>query len=137
LVINGGHFGSYPDSVAARRAIEREVETSIDKLNTDWQRFLNARAARKGAAPSAKPQSDAAADLEASVEEAIVIADGDPRAAVKALLVANAYLESEVERMRETLLSRVFALGEVAGRKGSGAGGPSPHAKMDEKPTSA
>ena len=36
---------------------------------------------------------------------------GNPRAAVKALIVANTYLESEVERLRD-LMSRACAQGE-------------------------
>jgi hypothetical protein len=37
--------------------------------------------------------------LELAVDEVIAICDGDPRAALKAALVANAYLESEVQRL--------------------------------------
>ena len=34
-----------------------------------------------------------------AVDQAISICEGDPRAALKAALVANAYLESEVQRL--------------------------------------
>ena len=76
-----------------------EVEQNVARLNSDWQRFLSARAARRGHVPiAAQEPPDAAAELEASVDEALAICDGDPRAAVRALIVANDYLESEVER---------------------------------------
>jgi hypothetical protein len=42
-------------------------------------------------------------DFEAETEEAIALCDGDVRAALKATLVANAYLESELERIVEML----------------------------------
>jgi hypothetical protein len=42
-------------------------------------------------------------DLEAEVDEAIRICGGDIRAALRATLVANAYLETEVERLTETI----------------------------------
>jgi hypothetical protein len=41
------------------------------------------------------PQSDAE-QLEAATNEAIAACDGDVRAALKAMIVANEYLESEV-----------------------------------------
>jgi hypothetical protein len=57
-----------------------------------------------------------AATLDESVDEAIGICDGDARAAVQALLVANAYLESEVERMA---LNKESAVPGAAGRTAS------------------
>jgi hypothetical protein len=47
--------------------------------------------------PSQEP--DAAALLEAQVDEAIAACGGDARAALRATLVANVYLEAEVERL--------------------------------------
>jgi hypothetical protein len=86
--INGGHFGSYPDRIKAMRAVEREVEANVARLNADWQRFLAATASRRGTMPAPdKPSTDEAVQMEASVDEAIAIADGDPRAAVRALIV--------------------------------------------------
>jgi hypothetical protein len=38
-------------------------------------------------------------DLQASTDAAIAACDGDPRAAVRALLVAVNYLEAEVKRL--------------------------------------
>jgi hypothetical protein len=50
---------------------------------------------------SSEPEADAAALLEAEVDDAIAICGGDARAALRATLVANAYLEAEVERLIE------------------------------------
>ena len=38
-------------------------------------------------------------DLDRAVAEAIAVCDNDPRAAVRALIVANAYLEEELARL--------------------------------------
>jgi hypothetical protein len=57
---------------------------------------------------SAPTQSD---DLEASTEDATAACDGDPHAAVRALLVAVNYLEAEVER-----LARAVSPGYVRGK---------------------
>jgi len=51
-------------------------------------------------------------DLEASTEALIAGCDGDPRAAIRALLVANSYLEAEVERLARTV-SPGFVRGQV------------------------
>jgi hypothetical protein len=51
-------------------------------------------------------------DLEAEVDEAIRICGGDVRAALRATLVANAYLETEVERLTEAI-STGFARGRM------------------------
>ena len=49
----------------------------------------------------------AAALLEAEVDEAIALCGGDVRAALRATLVANAYLESEVERLSDDSTARL------------------------------
>jgi hypothetical protein len=51
-------------------------------------------------------------DLEASTEAVIAACDGDAHAAVRALLVANCYLEAEVER-----LEKAVSRGYVRGRR--------------------
>jgi hypothetical protein len=61
---------------------------------------------------SSEPEADAAALLEAEVDEAIAICGGDARAALRAMLVANAYLEAEVERLAEAI-STGFARGRI------------------------
>ena len=61
---------------------------------------------------STEPEADAAALLEAEVDEAIATCEGDVRAALRATLVANAYLETEVERLTEAI-STGFARGRI------------------------
>jgi hypothetical protein len=53
----------------------------------------------------ATPQPGAAADgdLEAAVDQAIAACGGDPRAAVRALIVANDYLETEVGELMKAV----------------------------------
>ena len=41
--------------------------------------------------------------LEAAIEQAIAVCDGDPRAAVRALIVANNLLESEVADLKKAV----------------------------------
>jgi hypothetical protein len=53
-----------------------------------------------------------AADLEAEVDEAIRICGGDIRAALRATLVANAHLETEIKRLTEAI-STGFARGRM------------------------
>ena len=50
--------------------------------------------------------------LDNAVDDTIRQCDGDARAAIKALLVANAYLEEEVARLAEAV-SRGYARREV------------------------
>jgi hypothetical protein len=61
---------------------------------------------------SSEPEADAGAFLEAEVDEAIAICGGDARAALRATLVANAYLEAEVDRLTEAI-SPGFARGRI------------------------
>jgi hypothetical protein len=48
---------------------------------------------------SPHPRSDAD-QLEAAVDQAIAACGGDAREAVKALIVANAYLETDLEKLK-------------------------------------
>jgi hypothetical protein len=41
--------------------------------------------------------------LEAAVDQAIAVADGDPRSAVRALIIANNLLESEIAELRKAV----------------------------------
>jgi DNA anti-recombination protein RmuC len=41
--------------------------------------------------------------LEAAVEQAIAVCDGDMRAAVRALIVANNFLESEISELKKAV----------------------------------
>jgi hypothetical protein len=53
-------------------------------------------------------------DLEASTDAAIAACDGNPRAAVRVLLVAVNYLEAEVKRLAQAV-SPGFVRGQVRG----------------------
>ena len=50
--------------------------------------------------------------LEAEVDEAIATCGGDVRAALRATLIANTYLEAEIERLTEAI-STGFARGRM------------------------
>jgi hypothetical protein len=63
---------------------------------------------------------DPAAQLEIEVQEAIDLCGGDARAALRATLIANAFLQSEVERLAATV-STGFARGRVRRRPGNSA----------------
>jgi hypothetical protein len=54
----------------------------------------------QGAAPN--PQADADR-FEVATDQAIATCDGDARAAVKALIVANEYLEAEVCELKQAV----------------------------------
>ena len=57
------------------------------------------------------PECQAEADrLEAAADEAIAVCGGDIRAALKALIVANEYLESEITELMKAV-SRAFVRG--------------------------
>ena len=61
---------------------------------------------------SNESETEIAVPLEAAVDEAIAICGGDVRAALRATLIANAYLESELERLTEAI-STGFARGQM------------------------
>jgi len=60
------------------------------------------------------PQSDAD-QLEATADQAIAACGGDAREAVKALIVANHFLETELEKLR-TSISTHYARGKLLPR---------------------
>jgi hypothetical protein len=60
------------------------------------------------------PQSDAD-QLEAATDEAIAACGGDAREAVKALIVANAFLETYLEKLRAAV-STGYARGQLLPR---------------------
>ena len=49
-------------------------------------------------------------ELEATIDQAIKACDGDLRATIRALIVANRFLESEVEQLKKAV-SRAFVRG--------------------------
>jgi hypothetical protein len=57
------------------------------------------------------PQSDAD-HLEAAADQAIAACDGDAREAVKALIVANHFLETDLEKLRASV-STGYARGKL------------------------
>ena len=57
-------------------------------------------------------EAETAASIEAEVDEAIAVCGGDARAALRATLIANAYLEAEIERLAEAI-STCFARGRI------------------------
>jgi hypothetical protein len=61
---------------------------------------------------SKKSEAETAALIEAEVDEAIATCGGDARAALRATLIANAYLEAEIERLTEAI-STGFARGRM------------------------
>lgn len=74
-----------------------------------------------GSVAAARPAADAdVAKLEAAVDEAIKACDGDMRAAIRALLVANDYLEQELCAMF-TAVSRGYARGRFSRAADAGA----------------
>ena len=60
-------------------------------------------------------EAEAAALLEAEVDDAIAACGGDVRAALRATLIANRYLEAEIERLTEAV-STGFARGRMRKR---------------------
>ena len=60
-------------------------------------------------------EAEAAALLEAEVDDAIATCGGDVRAALRATLIANRYLEAEIERLTEAV-STGFARGRMRKR---------------------
>jgi hypothetical protein len=61
---------------------------------------------------SKKSEADTAALLEAEVDDAIATCGGNMRAALRATLIANTYLEAEIERLTEAV-STGFARGRM------------------------
>ena len=57
-------------------------------------------------------EAEIAVSLETEVDEAIATCGGDVRAALRATLIANAYLEAELERLTEAI-STSFARGRL------------------------
>lgn len=51
-------------------------------------------------APNAAVNVNGQDDWEASIDEVLKLSDGDPRAALRTVLIANAYLDAEVQRLQ-------------------------------------
>ena len=50
-----------------------------------------------------QPNTQDADELEAEIDQAIIACDGDMRATIRALIVANNYLESEVRELMKAV----------------------------------
>jgi regulator of replication initiation timing len=59
---------------------------------------------------SASVEQAGDSELEAAIDQAITACDGDLRATIRALIVANNFLESEVEQLKKAV-SRAFLRG--------------------------
>ena len=64
--------------------------------------------------PAPNPQSDVD-QLEAAADQAIAACGGDAREAVKVLIVANHFLDAELEKLRAAVSSRLFARNVIRG----------------------
>jgi hypothetical protein len=65
---------------------------------------------------SSGSEAEIAASFEAEVDEAIATCGGDVRAALRATLIANAYLDAEVEQLTEAI-STGFARGRMPSQR--------------------
>jgi hypothetical protein len=59
---------------------------------------------------SSQANSVEESELEAAVDQAIAACDGDPRATIRALIIANNFLESEVGELMKAV-SHAYARG--------------------------
>ena len=50
-----------------------------------------------------RQNEDGASELEAAIDQAIAACDGDLRATIGALIVANSFLETEVEELKKAV----------------------------------
>jgi hypothetical protein len=62
--------------------------------------------------PLPNPEQSDADQLEAAADQAIAACDGDAREAIKALIVANHFLETELEKLRAAV-STGYARGKL------------------------
>jgi hypothetical protein len=71
---------------------------------------LPQRAIFRGAQKPFRPTEN---DLEAAVDEAIAGCDGDLRATIRALVVANNFLHAQLEHVKDFWCSSAFARGKL------------------------
>jgi hypothetical protein len=64
------------------------------------------------ACPNFAAEALKAPDLEAAVDQTIAACDGNPRSAVRALVVGNSFLERELEDLR-ALVSKGYVRGRL------------------------
>jgi hypothetical protein len=63
--------------------------------------------------PEAKPEEAPPRDIEADVDDAIAVCNGDLRATIRALILANNFLHAERERLH-SLASSGFMRGKLS-----------------------
>ena len=68
-----------------------------------------------------KPSPTAADAIEDEVQEALAICGGDAIAALRITLIANAFLQAEIDRLSAAVSSGCRALESLAGRSMGGA----------------
>ena len=66
---------------------------------------------------SSQPKSEEHDELESAMDQAISACGGDTRATIRALLVANEYLETEVGELMKAV-SRAYARGRFSSYSG-------------------
>jgi hypothetical protein len=66
-------------------------------------------------APLPNPEQSVADQLEAAADQALAICGGDARDTIKALIVANHFLETELEKLRAAA-STGYARGKLVSR---------------------
>ncbi len=67
--------------------------------------------------PSSQPETEPDDGLEAAIDQAISACGGDLRATIRALIVANDYLESEVSELMKAV-SHAYARGRFQSYSG-------------------
>jgi hypothetical protein len=67
--------------------------------------------------PRSQPDAEADDGLETAVDQAIAACGGDPRSAIRALIVANEYLETEVGELMKAV-SHAYARGRFQSYSG-------------------
>jgi hypothetical protein len=86
----------------------RPIDSVFSFCSHDARRSPDVNASER----STESEAETAAVLEAEVDEAIASCGGDVRAPLRATLIANTYLEAEVERLTEAI-STGFARGRM------------------------
>src|SRR5215468_11045104 len=96
-----------------RKAVDMLIKSNRD-LHIELRnlRAAGVEAAKQRALAAIGDRPEDAGDIDAAADMVIAACDGDARAAVKATLVANGYLETELDRIAE-LVSPGFARGRI------------------------
>jgi hypothetical protein len=82
---------------------ETEQDSRLGLIDKNKNRTLAGCTASKTMSPNPQPSPDEDNDVEAAVDEAIAACDGDLRATIRALIVANKFLECEVAELMKSV----------------------------------